>query len=91
MAEIARFKISGRTVVCMVYENAEKLRKRPSCTISTPTVAIGKNFYDYGNLESLCKSCHDSLAQSIEKRGYSTEVGTDGWPIDPKHPQNESE
>jgi hypothetical protein len=24
--------------------------------------------------------------QSAEVRGYDTEVGPDGWPIDPNHP-----
>jgi 5-methylcytosine-specific restriction endonuclease McrA len=45
-------------------------------------------FYDPNNLESLCAPCHDSKAQQDEKWGYSLEVGTDGWPIDPKHPAN---
>jgi 5-methylcytosine-specific restriction endonuclease McrA len=45
-------------------------------------------FFDPSNLESLCKSCHDSDAQSEERRGYSLEIGVDGWPIDSKHPGN---
>jgi hypothetical protein len=39
-----------------------------------------------GPLVSLCKACHDGEAQSIERRGYSKEIGEDGWPTDPKHP-----
>lgn len=39
-----------------------------------------------GALISLCKRCHDRDAQSIERRGYSREVGLDGWPIDERHP-----
>lgn len=45
-------------------------------------------FYDLDNLQSLCKKHHDSDAQSVESRGYSVEVGEDGWPIDPAHPAN---
>lgn len=41
-----------------------------------------------GELVSLCKRCHDSRAQSIERRGYDTSVGLDGWPVDPRHPAN---
>lgn len=41
-----------------------------------------------GPLESLCKTHHDSDAQSEERRGYSIEVGLDGWPVDPRHPAN---
>jgi 5-methylcytosine-specific restriction enzyme A len=41
-----------------------------------------------GQLESLCSECHNSGAQSEERMGYSTEAGTDGWPVDPRHPAN---
>jgi 5-methylcytosine-specific restriction protein A len=43
-------------------------------------------FFDPDNLQSLCKSCHDSTKQAEEIRGYSVEVGEDGRPIDRKHP-----
>lgn len=43
-------------------------------------------FLDPGNLESLCKACHDGEAQQEEKRGFSTRVGADGWPTDESHP-----
>jgi hypothetical protein len=39
-----------------------------------------------GPFQSLCKSCHDGRKQSMERVGYSTEVGLDGFPIDPRHP-----
>lgn len=45
-------------------------------------------FFDAGNLQSLCKAHHDSAKQSDEARGYSSEVGLDGWPIDDAHPAN---
>src|SRR5690242_4408285 len=35
---------------------------------------------------SLCKTCHDSEAQQIEKIGYSLRIGVDGLPIDKRHP-----
>ena len=41
-----------------------------------------------GELSSLCKACHDGEAQQQEKRGYSTTIGQDGWPLDPLHPAN---
>ena len=44
--------------------------------------------FDLDNLESLCKRCHDSTAHADEKRGYSIQVGLDGWPVDQKHPAN---
>lgn len=47
-----------------------------------------ERFYDPRNLESLCDECHNRDAQQQEVRGYSTEAGIDGWPVDPKHPAN---
>jgi 5-methylcytosine-specific restriction protein A len=41
-------------------------------------------------LQSLCKACHDGDKKTIEARGYSTEIGVDGWPVDPMHPAYQS-
>jgi 5-methylcytosine-specific restriction enzyme A len=43
-------------------------------------------FFDLDNLQSVCWSCHSGVIQSEEARGYSTEIGDDGWPIDSNHP-----
>ena len=40
----------------------------------------------FGELQSLCKTHHESTKKRFEARGYSTEIGVDGWPVDPKHP-----
>lgn len=42
--------------------------------------------FRYGALQSLCRDCHDSAKRVIEARGYSVEIGLDGWPVDPRHP-----
>ena len=42
----------------------------------------------FGELQSLCGSCHQSVKQKEEKRGYRSDIGVDGWPIDPRHPAN---
>jgi predicted kinase len=39
-----------------------------------------------GELESLCKECHDSLGQFHDKHGYSKACDINGKPIDPEHP-----
>lgn len=39
-----------------------------------------------GELESLCKSCHDDVAQGIEERGYDDAIGSDGLPLGRNHP-----
>jgi 5-methylcytosine-specific restriction endonuclease McrA len=41
-----------------------------------------------GELQSLCEPCHNSAKRQIELRGYSCDVGIDGYPIDPNHPFN---
>ena len=45
-------------------------------------------FYDINNLVSTCKMCHDGDIQRAEARGYDTEIGENGWPIDGEHPAN---
>ena len=45
-------------------------------------------FADPSNWRSLCKRCHDSIEQSVERRGFDKAVGEDGWPVDDKHPLN---
>ena len=37
-------------------------------------------------LQSICKKCHDRAKQAIEKRGYSDQIGADGFPVDRRHP-----
>jgi len=54
------------------------------------------NLFWLGELQSLCFHCHNSRKQSAElsnirrehSLGHSLEVGSDGWPMDPKHPGN---
>ncbi|MBS7737928.1 MULTISPECIES: HNH endonuclease signature motif containing protein [unclassified Chelatococcus] len=38
-------------------------------------------FFDPGNLQSLCKRCHDSHKKRIENGQIVTATGLDGWPI----------
>jgi 5-methylcytosine-specific restriction protein A len=45
-------------------------------------------FWDEANIWTLCKPCHDSAKQSEERIGYSKAIGSDGWPIDTRHPAN---
>ena len=45
------------------------------------------NAFVLGPLRSLCAACHDQL-QGFQHRGYSLEIGLDGYPIDERHPFN---
>lgn len=41
-----------------------------------------------GELQSLCKICHDKSKRFQELRGYKPDIGIDGWPLDKNHPAN---
>ena len=41
------------------------------------------NKFVLGDLQSLCKRCHDSIKQRHEQTGVSA-VDADGWPLDRK-------
>ena len=43
------------------------------------------NKFVLGELRSLCAPCHDAL-QGFVHKGYSSEIGVDGYPIDSNHP-----
>ena len=44
------------------------------------------NSFWLGILQSLCRNCHESGKKYAEHRGFRSDIGEDGWPIDPKHP-----
>lgn len=41
-------------------------------------------FHNPTNLQSLCETHHNGDKQREENRGYSTAIGFDGFPIDPR-------
>ncbi len=45
-----------------------------------------KTAFWLGPLQSLCAAHHDRSKQQIETRGWSDEIGIDGYPTDPNHP-----
>jgi 5-methylcytosine-specific restriction enzyme A len=55
----------------------------------TPHRGDEKLFWE-GVLQSLCKHCHDSRKKQDEARGYATDIGLDGYPIDQRHPFNQT-
>jgi 5-methylcytosine-specific restriction protein A len=44
------------------------------------------NAFIMGAVQSLCTHCHESAKKYQDHRGYSNQIGIDGWPIDPRHP-----
>lgn len=45
-------------------------------------------FFDDDNLQSLCKTCHDSAKQAEEKTGRVIGGDVNGVPLDPNHHWN---
>lgn len=45
-------------------------------------------FWDKANHQALCKHCHDSYKQRLEKSGRIAGCGVNGVPIDPNHHWN---
>lgn len=45
-------------------------------------------FHDPSNLQSLCKRCHDSTKQRLEKTGHLVGCDLSGAPLDPQHHWN---
>jgi 5-methylcytosine-specific restriction protein A len=43
-------------------------------------------FWNTSNWQALCGNHHSSWKQQVEKRGFSTRIGSDGLPSDPSHP-----
>lgn len=50
--------------------------------------AAWKLFWQRANWQSLCKTCHDSAKQRLEKSGRVAGCTPDGRPLDPKHHWN---
>lgn len=47
-----------------------------------------EKFYDPENLQSLCKPCHDSVKQQLEKSGVMRGCDEAGLPLDRNHHWN---
>ncbi|KSL03910.1 HNH endonuclease [Pseudomonas aeruginosa] len=45
-------------------------------------------FWDRSNWQPLCKLCHDSVKQRLEKSGRQAGCSADGVPLDPRHHWN---
>ena len=52
----------------------------------TPHRGNRKLFFNRENIQTLCRSCHDSRKRMLDLDGYDPQVGADGWPVDQEHP-----
>ena len=79
-----------------------QLQKEPWCKlcmdhgVATPAVIVDHvvpHQGDYiafwtGALQSLCKPHHDGSKLEQKTKGFYTDIGIDGWPLDKRHPAN---
>lgn len=56
------------------------------CHHVDPKTKLSSATFYVGPFSSSCAPCHDQTEQQVERIGYSTEVGEDGWPTDENHP-----
>ena len=64
----------GLITAATVVDHIKRVEERPDLKL------------DRANLQPLCKTCHDGAKHSEDIRGYSRDIGADGWPVDKRHP-----
>jgi len=42
----------------------------------------------FGKLQSLCPTHHSGSKAQLESKGYTNDIGDDGFPVDKSHPFN---
>ncbi|MCG6541736.1 HNH endonuclease [Pseudomonas sp. KSR10] len=81
---------AGRSVPASVVDHVTAPRLGDAKLSGDPEriAAAWKLFWDRANWQSLCKCCHDSTKQRLEKSGRVAGCGADGRPVDPRHHWN---
>jgi 5-methylcytosine-specific restriction enzyme A len=72
--------------LCRMCEAAGRTTPATLVDHITPAKDDVELFFDMNNLQSICRPCHDSAKRKDERRGFSTQIGLDGWPVDGRHP-----
>jgi 5-methylcytosine-specific restriction protein A len=75
---------------CVMCEAQGKVRQAFAVDHIIPHKGDPVLMWDQSNWQSLCEGCHNRAKRNIEIRGYSLDVGPDGFPLDPRHPAHTS-
>lgn len=70
------------------HKTAPKLKDAKDSGDAARIKGAWKLFWDPGNWASLCKFCHDSTKQRLERSGRVAGCAPDGRPLDPGHHWN---
>lgn len=86
-AEDAR---QGRSVPAAVVDHivAPRLREAKESGVPSRIAEAQHLFWSRKNWQALCKFCHDSVKQRLEKSGRVAGCNASGLPLDPRHPWN---
>ncbi|MGV2107527.1 HNH endonuclease [Agrobacterium vitis] len=76
-----------REPYCRMCRQQGKLKKGFICDHIERHSGNAEKFWN-GPFQTLCKKHHDATKQREEHRGFSTAMGANGWPTDPRHPAN---
>lgn len=76
--------------LCVYCERMGKITPAEVVDHIEPLKGDMTRLLDATNLQSLCKTCHDSVKQSEEKQGYLRGASKDGIPIDSNHLWNKT-
>lgn len=81
---------AGRLVPATVVDHVEahRLTEAKASGDSERIAAAWRRFWDRENWQSLCKPCHDSTKQRMEKSGRVAGCDASGLPADPRHHWN---
>jgi 5-methylcytosine-specific restriction enzyme A len=83
-----RDQILARDNYCCTRCGRVELASRLHAHHKTPHRNNPQLFWNPSNLVTLCETCHNEQATPAERLGYSTELGSDGLPVDGAHPFN---
>lgn len=80
----------GRLVAATVVDHVKphRLKEALEGGDAIQIKAAQRLFWDRGNWQSLCKQCHDSTKQRLEKSGRVAGCDVAGVPADPGHHWN---
>ena len=76
----------SRSPLCCLCEEEGKITP---ATVADHFPAHGNVYSKFimGPLRSLCAPHHDALS-GFKHKAYSSDIGENGWPTDPRHPAN---
>lgn len=79
-----------RPVAALIVDHkvAPKLKDAKASGDAQRVKVAWKLFWDPDNWQSLCKFCHDSVKQRLERSGRIAGCSPAGLPLDPNHHWN---